>query len=146
VSHWTGFLEAMMRRRPGLSACLMAGLPELDLQAGRLTVAFAPDQQFMLQRLADDRAELEQQVAGFFGRPLEVILQAVEQDGGPSDQQRDAVRRAVAPTERETLARECQEDRTLGELVDLVGGEPLPETERERWQRPAPPADDPPGE
>ncbi len=146
VSGWTGFLDTIMNRHPGLAACLMVGLPDLDLEGGCLTVAFEPDQQFMLQRLEDARADLEQQVTGFFGRPLRVILQAVAAGDGPNRDHQDQVRRVVAPTERETLARECQDDATLGGLVDLVGGEPLPEAERERWQRPALPTEDPDGE
>jgi hypothetical protein len=134
---WTGFLEATMSRHPGLAACLMDGLPDLDLAAGRLTVSFAPDRAFMLQRLEEGRAQLEAQVAGFFGRPLQVVLQAVDEGAGPSAREHEEVRRAVAPTERETLARECEDDPDLGGLVDLLGGEPLPDAERERWRGPA---------
>jgi hypothetical protein len=62
------------------------------------------------------------------------VLQLVGSGAGPTADQQEAVRREVAPTDRETLAQECQEDAALGKLVDLVRGEPLADAERERWQ------------
>ena len=122
----------------------MTGLPDLNRDAGRLTVAFEPGNDFMLKRLEEGRADLERHVSSFFGDSLQVVLELVGSGSGPSQEQQEAVRREVAPTDRETLALECKDDTALDRLVDLVRGEPVADAERERWQQGD--QDDPSGE
>jgi hypothetical protein len=112
----------------------MTGLPDLDRAGGRLTVAFEPENAFMMSRLEEGRAGLERHVVDFFGAPLRLVLELVGAGAGPSVEQQEAIRREVAPTDRETLARERQDDAMLDRLVEMVRGEPLAETERERWR------------
>jgi hypothetical protein len=134
-----------MRQQPGLASCLMTGLPDLDREGGRLTLAFEPDNGFMMARLEECRADLQQYVDGFFGPGMTLVLQLVGDGAGPSQAQQEAVRREVAPTDREVLARECQQDEVLGRLVDMVQGEPLADAERDKWRRPGD-DDDPSGD
>jgi hypothetical protein len=147
VTGWTDLVNAVMSQNPGLASCLMTGLPDLDREQNRLTVAFEPENAFMLDRLEQGRADLERHVNAFYGQTLKIVLQTVGAGAGPSTEQQEAVRREVAPTDRETLAEECQTDPTLGRLVDLVKGEPVADTEREKWQshpvRADAPAEDP---
>ena len=134
VAGWTDFVNAVMGQNPGLASCLMTGLPDLDREAGRLTVAFEPENAFMLSRLEEGRADVEGHVATFFGESLHLVLELVGTGAGPSEEQQEALRREVAPTDRETLERERRDDTVLDRLVDLVQGEPVPEAERERWR------------
>jgi DNA polymerase-3 subunit gamma/tau len=145
VSSWTDFVQSVMRQQPGLASCLMTGLPDLDREGGRLTLAFEPDNGFMMARLEECRADLQQYVDGFFGPGMTLVLQLVGDGAGPSQAQQEAVRREVAPTDREVLARECQQDEVLGRLVDMVQGEPLADAERDKWRRPGD-DDDPSGD
>ena len=135
VEGWTEFVQAVNQRNPGLAACLLDGLPALRPDAGVLTVAFAPQNAFMLRQVEAGRAELEARLAACFGRPLKLEPIMAAADARLPDDQREAIRRTVAPTERELLARQCARDPQLGRLVELVRGEPLPADERERWQR-----------
>jgi hypothetical protein len=73
---------------------------------------------------------------------MKILLQTVGSGAGPTVEQQEAVRREVAPTDRETLAQECRQDADLGRLVDLVQGEPVADAEREKWQRPESPGSD----
>ncbi len=73
-------------------------------------------------------------MAALWGRPVKVEL--VLGDRGQSEGRREEIRREVAPTQREELNRACAADPALGGLVDLLGGEPLPETDRENWDKP----------
>ncbi|HOX25267.1 MAG TPA: DNA polymerase III subunit gamma/tau [Candidatus Krumholzibacteria bacterium] len=136
VGGWTNFVDVVMGQNPLLASCLMTGLPEIAAEQDRLTVAFAPENGFMLKRLEEGRAEIERQAAAFFGRPLRLVLQMVADGAGPSAEAQEAIRREVAPTERELLARQCAQDPELGRLVELVQGEPLPESERTKWRSP----------
>ncbi len=143
VTGWTDFVNTVMAQNPGLASCLMTGLPDLDREAGQLTMAFEPDDAFMLKRLEEGRPDLERHVAAFFGDSLRVVLELVGTGAGPSVEQQEAVRREVAPTDRETLDRECKDDPALDRLVEMVKGEPVADAERERWQLADPPVDDP---
>jgi len=146
VAGWTSFVDLVMRQNPLLASCLMTGLPEVDATRDRLTVAFAADNAFMLKRLEEGRGEIERHAAVFFGRPLRLVLQMVADEAGPSEEQQEAIRREVAPTARETLARQCAQDPDLGRLVEMMQGPPLPASEREKWQQPAQPEDSPEGD
>ncbi len=143
VTDWTGFVDQVMRSNPGLASCLMTGLPDLDVAAGRLTVAFEPENGFMLRQVEANRAALEPHIAAAFGKPLRLDLMLVDAGAGPSQEQQDEVRREVAPTDVETLTRQRADDPVLDRLVGLVQGEPLPETELERWRQADAPAPDP---
>ncbi|MBD3222792.1 DNA polymerase III subunit gamma/tau [bacterium] len=141
VSDWSSFVEVVMQTNPGLAACLMTGLPSVDPEGGRLTVAFEPENAFMLRQLEAGGEALAGPIARVFGRPLRLELILVEAGAGPSTDQQDEVRRKVAPTDRETLARQRRDDPVLDRLVGMVRGEPLPDTELERWRRANPPTE-----
>jgi DNA polymerase-3 subunit gamma/tau len=143
VPDWTGFVEVVMQTNPGLASCLMTGLPEVDLAGGRLAIAFEPENAFMLKQIAHGQEALADPIASVFGKPLRLELTLVDPGAGPSRDEQEAVRRHVAPTDVETLARERQDDPQLDRLVDMVRGEPVAESELERWQSPSSPADDP---
>jgi len=135
VPGWTRYIDALMKRHPRLGSCLMTGLPELDEAAGCLRVVFATDKKFMVDSIAGETGKLAELAAAQWGRPLKVLL-----EHGPRGQQVDVaeeIRQEVAPTHREELRKACAVDPALGDLVDLLGGQPLPESERQRWDPPA---------
>jgi DNA polymerase-3 subunit gamma/tau len=134
VPGWTDLINAMMKTMPRVAACLMNGLPGIDADGGRLTVAFAADKSFQVSSIRDDCPAIEKLAAQVLGRPVKVEL--VLGDQGQTANRREEIRRAVAPTQREELAKACQQDEALGGLVDVLGGEPLPETDRENWEGP----------
>jgi hypothetical protein len=136
VDGWTELIQAVNQRNPGLAACLLDGLPAVRIEESILTVAYPPENAFLLRQVENGRSELEPRIAACFGRPLKLELTMVESGAGPSTAQREAIRREVAPTDRELLARQCADDPELGRLVDMVQGVPLPESERESWRRP----------
>ena len=142
VPDWTGFVEVVMQTNPGLASCLMTGLPEVDLAGGRLAIAFEPENAFMLKQIAHGQEALAGPIASVFGKPLRLELTLVDAGAGPSRDEQEAVRRHVAPTDVETLARERRDDPQLDRLVDMVRGEPVAEAELERWQTPPSRSDD----
>jgi DNA polymerase III subunit gamma/tau len=130
---WTSFLDSLMQTHPRVAACLMEGLPSLDAEAGRVTIAFAAEKAFVLKNLAAEVPLLEEKLSTFLGRGVKIRLEAV---ADPQDQAavvHEEIRRQIAPTDREALADDCRQDDKLGRLVDLLKGEPLPESEREKW-------------
>ena len=143
VTDWTGFVQVVMQGSPGLASCLMTGLPDLDLDGGQLTVAFEPDNAFMMRQIENQRESLTDTIASVFGKPLKLELVLVGAGAAPSRELEEEVRREVAPTDVETLAKERAVDPALDRLVGMVRGEPLPETELERWQQASPPAGEP---
>ena len=134
VPGWTPLINEMMKTMPRVAACLMNGLPALDDARGRLTVTFAADKTFQVSSISDDCDAIAGAASRLWGR--QVTVELVLGDQGPSAAQREAIRREVAPTHREELKRACDQDPSLGELVDLLGGQPLPETDRENWRKP----------
>ncbi|MBM4131232.1 DNA polymerase III subunit gamma/tau [bacterium] len=135
VPGWTRYIDALMKRHPRLGSCLMTGLPELDEAAGCLRVVFAADKKFVVDSIAGETGKLAELAAAQWGRPLKVFL-----EHGPRGQQvevAEEIRQEVAPTHREELQKACAVDPALGDLVDLLGGQPLPESERGRWDPPA---------
>lgn len=135
VPGWTRYIDMLMKKHPRLGACLMNGLPERDDDAGCLRVAFAADKKFMVESIAGETALLAALAEAQWGQPLKVALEY-----GPRGQKTEvaeAIRQEVAPTHREELDRACAADPALGDLVDLMGGQPLPESERRRWDPPA---------
>ena len=135
VPGWTRYIDTLMKRHPRLGACLMTGLPELDEGSDCLRVVFAADKKFMVDSIAGETGKLAELAAAQWGRPLRVLL-----EHGPRGQQvevAEEIRQEVAPTHREELQKACAADPELGDLVDLLGGQPLPESERQRWDPPA---------
>jgi hypothetical protein len=109
----------------------MEALPSLDEKKGCLTLAFPADRSFQLQQLETDLAVVHEKVLAVWGRKLRVaaVLAETEQDQAAVA----SLRREVTPSDRDILDDACREDRPLSELVDLLGGEPLPADERRRW-------------
>ncbi|MBK8166557.1 MAG: DNA polymerase III subunit gamma/tau [bacterium] len=135
VPGWTRYIDALMKRHPRLGSCLMMGLPELDEAGACLRVVFAPDKKFMVDSIADGTGTLAEMAAAQWGRPLRVMLEYGQR--GQQVEVAEEIRQEVAPTHREELRKACAGDPALGDLVDLLGGQPLPESERQRWDPPA---------
>lgn len=131
IPGWTGFIQVLLEVQPGLAACLMDGLPSLDSEAGRLVVAFPPEKDFQLARLRQELPQLQERVAGHWGRPLQLTVVTTDTDDAGA--LREDIRRSVAPTEKEVLAAACRSDRPLADLVDLLQGEPIPLEEQDSW-------------
>ena len=134
VPGWTQIIDILMRKAPRVGSCLMDGLPDLDLDAGRLTVAFAEDKTFQVTSIRSECQVIEDVAQHQYGRPVKVEL--VLGSSGQKDGVKEEIRQEVAPTHREELDKACAEDPALGNLVDTMGGKPLPETEREKWDKP----------
>jgi DNA polymerase III subunit gamma/tau len=135
VPGWTRYIDTLMKKHPRLGSCLMTGLPELDEAEGCLRVTFAGDKKFMVDSIAGETSVLAALAAAQWGRPLKVSLEYGAR--GQQAEVAEAIRQEVAPTHREELQRACASDTVLGDLVDLLGGQPLPEAERRRWDPPA---------
>lgn len=117
---------------PRIGSCLMKGRPELD--GDTLTVTFGADTQFALDSIRGEGERIEQIAAEHWGRPCRVVLQSGR--AGQSEQKHEEIRQQVAPTHREELDQACRTDKQLGDLVDMMGGKPLPESDRELWDPP----------
>lgn len=136
VPGWTGLINQLMKQYPRLGSCLMNGLPSYDEGAGRLLVSFAEDKKFQVTSIASECGRIEEEIQTLWGRKVRVELVLGRQ--GQADQVKEEIRQEVAPTHREELDKACEKDKSLGDLVDMMGGQPLPDSDRERW--------DPPGE
>jgi DNA polymerase III subunit gamma/tau len=134
VPGWTSLIEQLMKQNPRLGSCLMNGLPRLDTDGGLLTVSFAEDKKFQVTSIAAECATIEYQIHLLWGRRVKVDLVLGEM--GQADGVKEEIRQEVAPTHREELDRACLKDKSLGDLVDMMGGQPLPDSERERWDPP----------
>jgi len=134
VPGWTQLIDLLMKQAPRVAACLMEGLPSLDRERGLLTVAFAEGKKFQVDNIQSECDAIGTAATTFFGHPtrVELVLGA----RGQADRVREEIRQEVAPTHREELERACDDDTALGELVDMLGGEPLPETDKEQWDPP----------
>jgi hypothetical protein len=135
VPGWTRYIDTLMKNHPRLGSCLMTGLPELEDGSDCLRVVFAEDKKFMVDSVASETGKLAELAAAQWGRPLKVLLEYGTR--GQQVEVTEAIRQQVAPTHREELQKACAEDQALGDLVDLLGGQPLPESERQRWDPPA---------
>ena len=109
----------------------MEGLPSLDQEKGRLTVAFGQDKTFQVNSLQADLAVIEKTATQQYGKPVKVEL--ILGEVGQASNVKEEIRQEVAPTQQEDLERACADDKALGDLVDMMGGQPLPESERENW-------------
>ena len=112
----------------------MNGLPRLEKDGNRLTVSFTQDKKFQVTSIAAECSTIEDQINALWGRRIKVELVLGEQ--GQAHEVKEEIRQEVAPTHREELDKACQQDKSLGDLVDMMGGQPLAESERERWVPP----------
>lgn len=126
---WIRLIDNLMKTKPRVGACLMQGRPELA--GDRLRVVFAADKRFQVDSLAGESVAIESMARETWGRPVRVEL--VLGDKGQSVHRQEQIRHEVAPTHREELDEACRGDTALGGLVDLMGGSPLSESEREEW-------------
>jgi len=135
VPGWTGLIDLLMKKNPRLGSCLMNGLPSFNDSGDHLTVSFTEDKKFQVTSIAAECATIEDQINTLWGRRVRVEL--VLGKKGQADMVKEEIRQEVAPTHREELEKACQQDASLGDLVDMMGGQPLPDSERERWDPPA---------
>jgi hypothetical protein len=133
VPGWTGLIDQLMKQYPRLGACLMNGLPRMEAGSERLTVCFTEDKKFQVDSIAGECGTIETVAAGLWNRAVKVDL--VLGDCGQAAEVTEEIRQEVAPTHREELDKACAEDPSLGDLVDLMGGRPLPESAREAWRK-----------
>ena len=134
VPGWTGLIDQLMKQNPRLGSCLMNGLPRLEKDGNRLTVSFTQDKKFQVTSIAAECSTIEDQINALWGRRIKVELVLGEQ--GQTHDVKEEIRQEVAPTQREELDKACQQDKSLGDLVDMMGGQPLADSERERWVPP----------
>ncbi len=133
VPGWTQLINNLMSIKPALAACLMEGLPSLEADSGRMTIAFDEDKKFKVNMIKADIPELEKAAGVQFGRPIKVELLLGSQ--GQAHEVKEDIRREVAPTAVEELNKACATDATLGDLVDTLGGKPLPADDRDQWTK-----------
>jgi DNA polymerase-3 subunit gamma/tau len=133
VPGWTRLIDQLMKQNPRLGACLMNGLPNMPADSGRLTVCFAEDKKFQVDSIVAECETIAEVAGQLWNRPVKVEL--VLGRRGQAAEVTEEIRQEVAPTHREELDKACAEDATLGDLVDLMGGRPLPESARERWDK-----------
>jgi DNA polymerase III gamma/tau subunit len=134
VPGWTRLIDQLMKQYPRLGSCLMNGLPELN-DAGELAVCFAEDKSFAVKSIAAECGTIADVAAKLWGRQITVEL--VLGQRGQAEAVTEEIRQEVAPTHREELDKACAADAALGDLVDMMGGgKPLPESKRERWDKP----------
>ncbi len=131
VPGWTQLINNLMSVKPALAACLMEGLPSLEKDKGLLTIAFDEDKKFKVSMVRADIPEVEKAACSQFGCPIKVELLLGRQ--GQVRQVSEEIRREVAPTASEELTKACAKDSVLGDLVDTLGGEPLPIDDRDKW-------------
>jgi len=131
VTGWTGLITTLMSSHPRIASCLMEALPSVDEERGKLVIAFPEGKAFQMRNLAADRDVIIQAVAAHWGRPLRLeFVTGTEQADFPAT---DKLRRQVAPTSEESLTAACRTDAALNDLVELMHGKPLADSERERW-------------
>jgi DNA polymerase-3 subunit gamma/tau len=135
VPGWTGLIDLLMKQNPRLGSCLMNGLPHLNEVGNRLTVSFTEDKKFQVTSIAAECSTIEEQISVLWGRKIKVELVLGKQ--GQASEVKEEIRQEVAPTHSEELDKACKEDKSLGDLVDMMGGQPLPDSERERWDPPS---------
>ncbi|MBU8870421.1 MAG: DNA polymerase III subunit gamma/tau [Gemmatimonadales bacterium] len=135
VPGWTKLINLLMESSPRIGSCLMQGMPELDETKGILRVTFAEDMKFQLKNIQAEGGKIQEIASRSLGRELKVVLTL----GGKGQTERghEEIRQKVAPTHMEELEKACRKDQQLGDLVDLMGGKPLPDSDRERWDPPS---------
>ncbi|MGD9547680.1 MAG: DNA polymerase III subunit gamma/tau [Candidatus Krumholzibacteriia bacterium] len=131
VPGWTQLLDVLMRQSPRVAACLMNGLPSFDADRGLLTIAFAAEKSFQVRTINDEGPAIAACAAKLWNRAVKVEMVLGER--GQAAEVHEEIRQEVAPTHSEELRKACAEDSALGDLVDLIGGTPLPDSDKERW-------------
>ncbi len=134
VPGWTGLIDRLMGTNPRIGSCLMKGLPEWNEEQTVLTVTFGEDTKFALDSIQGECDRIQEIARECWKRSCRFVLKSG--NSGQSEQKHEEIRQQVAPTRREELDQACREDKQLGDLVDLIGGKPLPETDRDRWDPP----------
>jgi hypothetical protein len=97
-------------------------------------VAFAEDKKFQVTSIQAECPAIEEAAAGLYGKPIRVELVLGRQ--GQAEDVKEEIRQEVAPTAREELDKECAQDEALAKLVETMDGQPLHESERDKWDRP----------
>ena len=90
VPGWTRLIDTLMSKAPRVGACLMNGLPSLDQESGRLTIAFAPDKSFQVSSISDEGPTIAEAAAKILGRPIKVDL--VLGDRGQREETKEEIR------------------------------------------------------
>ena len=130
---WTELIDELMRTAPRVAACLMEGLPSVDQERGVLTVAFARDKAFQVKSLQADNTCIAETASRIWNCTLRVDL--VLGQTGQSRTGHEEIRQEVAPTMSEELDKARQGDPMLDQLVDSMDGEPVSETEQDKWKK-----------
>ena len=134
VPGWTGLIDRLMGTFPRIGSCLMKGLPAWDADQTVLTVTFGEETKFALDSIQGECERIQEVAREHWGKPCRCVLRSGV--AGQSEHKHEEIRQQVAPTHREELDQACLEDKQLGDLVDLMGGKPLPETDRDLWDPP----------
>jgi DNA polymerase III subunit gamma/tau len=132
VPGWNGFIESMLGTAPAVAACLMEGVPS-PAENGKMTVMFPAEKSFQLKQVQREMGIIEKAAMEHLGAGIN--LQIIKKDNSARKQHREQVRKVVAPTEYEMLDKAREKDKKLDKLVELIGGEVVPEAEQEDWQR-----------
>ena len=114
----------------------MEGLPSVDKDAGLSDGRLRRGQAFPGSRpSAPNCPAIDRDRRGRFAGPPAAPGRSGPRARGPGPQRaRRRSARRWRPPHGEELNEACASDPALDSLVDLMGGEPLPETERENWK------------
>lgn len=132
VTGWSGFIESLLGTAPAVAACLMEGVPS-PAESGKMQVIFPAEKSFQLKQVQRDMQIIEKAALEHLGVGIE--LKVIDKDNDARKQHREQLRKDVAPTEHEMLAKARQKDEKLDKLVKLIDGEVVPVAEQEEWQR-----------
>ncbi|MBT7310404.1 hypothetical protein HN843_01480, partial [bacterium] len=132
VTGWSGFIESLLSTAPAVAACLMEGVPK-PAENGKMQVMFPAEKSFQLKQVQRDMQIIEKAALEHLGVGIE--LKIIDKDNDSRKQHREQLRKDVAPTEHEMLAKARQKDEKLDKLVKLIDGEVVPVAEQEDWQR-----------
>jgi len=132
ITGWSGFIESLLSTAPAVAACLMEGVPT-PVESGKMQVIFPAEKSFQLKQVQRDMQIVEKAALEHLGIGIE--LKVIDKDNDARKQHREQLRKDVAPTEHEMLAKARQKDEKLDKLVKLIDGEVVPVAEQEEWQR-----------
>ncbi len=132
VAGWSGFIESLLSTAPAVAACLMEGVPK-PAENGKMQVMFPVEKSFQLKQVQRDMQVIEKAALEHLGVGIE--LKIIDKDNDARKEHREQLRKDVAPTEHEMLAKARQKDEKLDKLVKLIDGEVVPVAEQEEWQR-----------
>lgn len=132
VPGWSGFIESLLSTAPAVAACLMEGVPS-PAESGKMQVMFPAEKSFQLKQVQRDMQVIEKAALEHLG--VGIDLKVIDKDNSARKEHREQLRKDVAPTEHEMLAKARQKDEKLDKLVKLIDGEVVPVAEQEEWQR-----------